>query len=257
MASSFLDFIDSQPTQDDLKHFLKITYIKWLIQSPSYMKNHENLLQVDVLSDILEQEKDNPYLEYVEKTSQGFFSSQKGALAYDFEAKLRDGSLVKLSDFKGKLVFVDNWATWCRPCIGQRPHVDELAKKYKNDDRIVFLYISIDEDHQKWMSFLEGETNTAKAGLDVIIGIDQKANLLLLIKSVPGMLGKSVPKNGITYPKKIQLGNNVWSGHVYNNQDLIITRQKSARNFPTVGHSSQDSSQDGRTDQCRRFPSSG
>lgn len=66
-----------------------------------------------------------------------------------FSLQDMEGKTVSLSDFKGKLVYIDFWASWCRPCINEMPAGEALKKKYAGDD-IVFINISIDEDENKW-----------------------------------------------------------------------------------------------------------
>src|SRR5690606_31366780 len=58
------------------------------------------------------------------------------------------GEQVSLSDLKGKYLFVDIWATWCRPCLQQLPAMKELEEKYR-DQNIEFVSISIDNDRDK------------------------------------------------------------------------------------------------------------
>ncbi|MBD0833453.1 TlpA family protein disulfide reductase [Aestuariibaculum sediminum] len=62
-----------------------------------------------------------------------------------------DGTKTSLSDFKGKYVFIDVWATWCSPCKAQIPYLEELEKEYKNEN-IVFVSMSVDKpsDRDKW-----------------------------------------------------------------------------------------------------------
>ena len=60
-----------------------------------------------------------------------------GAIAPDFLMKDVAGKDVRLSDFKGKVVILDFWATWCGPCISSFPHTQEIAAKYKDQDVIV------------------------------------------------------------------------------------------------------------------------
>ncbi|MFO1449610.1 MAG: redoxin family protein [Opitutaceae bacterium] len=60
-----------------------------------------------------------------------------GEVAPDFLMKDVDGKDVRLSDFKGKVVVLDFWATWCGPCISSFPHTQEIAARYKDQDVVV------------------------------------------------------------------------------------------------------------------------
>lgn len=68
-----------------------------------------------------------------------------------------DGNYFTLDDFKGKVVYVDFWASWCGPCRGQFPFSKELHKKFtaKQLKNIVFLYISIDKTEEIWKNAIE------------------------------------------------------------------------------------------------------
>jgi len=67
-----------------------------------------------------------------------------------------NGQAISLSDFKGKLVYIDLWATWCGPCKAQIPFLNELEEKYK-EKNISFISISIDKlaDLDKWKKMIE------------------------------------------------------------------------------------------------------
>ncbi len=68
----------------------------------------------------------------------GLASAQEiGKKAPEFVLNDLSGKPVKLSDFAGKVVLLDFWATWCRPCIMELPHLKELYKTYKDSGLVI------------------------------------------------------------------------------------------------------------------------
>ncbi|HYE73095.1 MAG TPA: redoxin family protein, partial [Blastocatellia bacterium] len=66
-----------------------------------------------------------------------------------------DGTNVKLSDYRGKVVVVNFWATWCGPCREELPLLEKTMDKYKGDDNVVFLAVSADEDREGVEPFIK------------------------------------------------------------------------------------------------------
>ena len=81
-----------------------------------------------------------------------------GAEAADFSYQDTEGNMVSLSDFKGKVVLVDVWATWCGPCRAEIPHLKKLEEEMHGKD-FLFMSVSVDDekDKQTWLDFVEKE----------------------------------------------------------------------------------------------------
>ena len=64
-----------------------------------------------------------------------------------------------MKDFRGKVIFIDVWATWCGPCREQFPYLKEIEEEYKDNENIVFMGISLDKlkDKQKWLKLIQKE----------------------------------------------------------------------------------------------------
>ncbi len=79
----------------------------------------------------------------------------KGSPGPDFAIQDVDGNIHKLTDFKGSIVYIDFWATWCKPCIKEIPHLEVLQEEFKGE-AIKFVSISIDKekDTEKWRNFV-------------------------------------------------------------------------------------------------------
>jgi len=67
-----------------------------------------------------------------------------GPVAADFTLKDLEGKDAKFSDFKGKVIILDFWATWCPPCVKEIPHFNELYKEYI-EKGLVVLGVSLDD----------------------------------------------------------------------------------------------------------------
>ncbi|MGM9701835.1 MAG: TlpA family protein disulfide reductase [Prevotella sp.] len=77
----------------------------------------------------------------------------KGKALPDFVFSDIEGKQVKFSDFRGKYVLIDCWATWCGPCNAQLPHLEKIEERYAGKN-IVFVSISSDKDRQKWVKMV-------------------------------------------------------------------------------------------------------
>jgi thiol-disulfide isomerase/thioredoxin len=68
-----------------------------------------------------------------------------------------EGKEVYIDQFKGKVVYIDFWASWCGPCRGQFPFSKKLhaSMSKKELEKIVFLYISIDDNEEHWKKAIE------------------------------------------------------------------------------------------------------
>ena len=66
-----------------------------------------------------------------------------------------DGKNINLSDQKGKVVFINFWATWCPPCIAEMPSIDELHEKFKSNKNVFFIMVDTDHDFSKSVPFIK------------------------------------------------------------------------------------------------------
>ena len=76
-----------------------------------------------------------------------------GDMSIDFSYPNISSEMISLSSLRGRLVYIDVWATWCGPCIAEIPSLERLQKDYENKD-IVFLSVSVDTDKEAWEKML-------------------------------------------------------------------------------------------------------
>ena len=102
-------------------------------------------------------------------------------LAPQFTLKDANGGNVKFSDFRGKVVLLNFWATWCGPCKIEIPWLIEFQQTYKDRDLVV-LGVSFDDDG--WTS-VKPYVEEKKINYRVMIGTDEMAKLYGGVESLP------------------------------------------------------------------------
>ena len=67
---------------------------------------------------------------------------------------------VNLEQFKGKVIFLNYWATWCPPCIAEMPNLQALYEQYSQNDKIRFVMVSRDQEPEKARAFIRRKEYT-------------------------------------------------------------------------------------------------
>ncbi len=66
-----------------------------------------------------------------------------------------NGNTVSSASLKGKVVFINFWASWCPPCRAEMPSLNKLYTQLHNDNHFVFLFVNEDEDKKKAVDYIE------------------------------------------------------------------------------------------------------
>lgn len=96
----------------------------------------------------------NPKIEVTTPGKGALSEETKSSLpAADFNLQLKDknGTVISLGDLKGKVIFLNFWATWCPPCIAEMPGINNLHEEL--GDEVVFVLLSLDDDFETAKAF--------------------------------------------------------------------------------------------------------
>ena len=118
-----------------------------------------------------------------------------GNRAIDFEVELLSGEKVKLSNYLGKPIFLNFWATWCGPCIGEMPDIEKIKNEY--GDKLEVLLINGGESKEDVEMFLN------RKGYSFNVGLDEKGEVLTKYDSMYIPLSVFIDKNGIIVERKV------------------------------------------------------
>lgn len=116
--------------------------------------------------------------------------------AIDFKLMDLDGNQVSLSDYKGKNVYVNFFATWCPPCRGEMPEIEKISQEYKDQDLVV-LAVDLGEDRDIVKSFVEENQYSFKVLLDSDQAVADQYN----ITSIP--VSYFIDKEGNVVTKQV------------------------------------------------------
>jgi len=118
-----------------------------------------------------------------------------------------NGEPVTLSSLKGKVVFINFWATWCPPCIQEMPSIDQLKSKFKGNENIVFLMVDVDNEIEKSSAFMK----------------DNKYNLPVFVTTddiPPAYLGNAIPTT-VLLDKEGKIASRMEGSRDYDSPEMV------------------------------------
>ncbi len=96
----------------------------------------------------------SPYSDHLKRHFQKHSPLARGNAAPDFQGSMLSGWAFSLKDYKGKVILIDVWATWCGPCKKELPYTYQLQQTFHSNKELSVIYLSIDSDKNNWKSYL-------------------------------------------------------------------------------------------------------
>lgn len=163
---------------------IKNAEIKIALQR-SILANHIEYSGIDEIADNLSVFYDNANEKntaYIKNLAQPWLNISRGNIAPDLQLNGADGKAVNLSDYKGKAVYLDFWATWCKPCLAETPDMEALEFELRDKD-IEIVAVSVDQNLEAWSAFVEAKN---PVGVQLHQGeSSEKIRASYLVSSIP------------------------------------------------------------------------
>lgn len=176
--------------------------------------NKDNLAGFYVAGTIDQNKYENQLIEYAEEIKSKFPKNNAvqsfvtkmaglkpvsiGQIAPDFQLPDPSGKQFKLSDFRGKYVLLDFWASWCAPCREENPNIVKQFERFKSKNFTV-VGVSLDDDRAAWLKAIKDD-RLNWPHLSELKKWDGKVSLLYKVEGIPASFlldpqGKIVSKN--------------------------------------------------------------
>lgn len=155
---------------------------------------------------------DCPYVKDLDGIIKQLEHVQIGQVAPEFSLPDTAGVSVALSDFRGKYVLLDFWASWCPPCRRENPNVVKAFQQYK-DKNFTIIGISLDRDRKKWL----------KAIADDRLTWTHVSDLKYWDSEIPALYGvRGIPANVLLDPEGVIIAKNITGEDLQNTLKEVI-----------------------------------
>jgi len=134
---------------DTLRELILLKGLYEVYYNPAY----KSQMVLDLLDSLAAKTKIEWHVSLAKNIKESLVKLRPGTYAPDFELKDEKGKLVKLSDLRGKYVYLDFWATWCMPCLQEMKAMPSLVEDY--GDQVTFVSISMDKQYKTMQDFLK------------------------------------------------------------------------------------------------------
>lgn len=147
IALAYIETVDSKFPNGDVKDQLMFNYLRYGMKANSALDDVYNVFK--------NSNQNSENLSKVTSSYKVLSNLTPGKASPTFNYENYKGGETSLEDLKGKVVYVDVWATWCGPCLREIPSLKTLEKDYHNKN-IAFVSLSIDEkkDYKKWRTMI-------------------------------------------------------------------------------------------------------
>ena len=154
----------------------------------------------------------SPYVKDLDGIIKQLEHVQIGQVAPEFSLPDTAGVSVSLSDFRGKYVLLDFWASWCPPCRKENPNVVNAFQQYK-DKNFTIVGISLDKDKAKWQ----------KAIADDHLSWAHVSDLKYWDSEIPALYGvRGIPANVLLDPNGVIIAKNITGEDLQNTLKEVI-----------------------------------
>jgi thiol-disulfide isomerase/thioredoxin len=170
-APDMLDFVSKSVKSEELKSEV-LSFL--LSRRIPQMTNNEKKKLIGTLKEMKIGEK---YVHFLSSLEAGTALGRKigNPAKYIGSLKSYDKNF-NTDQLKGKIVYMDNWATWCGPCMKSIKKFNNKQKDLKQSDDIVYVFVSFDRKESIWKNFLEKNSFTAKNVVHLFNGSDMNSD---------------------------------------------------------------------------------
>lgn len=127
----------------------------------------------------------------------------QGDMSPDFELKTLDGKTIRLSDYKGKKVVLNFWASWCPPCKAEMPHMENYYKTKANEQNVEIIAVNLTNAEIGSNKLEKVKNFVNEYGITFLIPLDENGEVGNTYQTITIPTSYMIDTNGLIHKKII------------------------------------------------------